>query len=100
MTTTPYPLRVPSEILALSRMRAEEEHLDQATTLRQFLHTGAEEYVLKLVAQGRISIGKASELLKKTVYDLQRMAQRHGIELGATPGQARRSRETAKKIIA
>jgi predicted HTH domain antitoxin len=99
MTTTPYPMRIPDEVLALSRLRAQEERLDQATALRQFLHVGAEEYVLKLVADGRISIGRAAELLKTTVYDIQRLAQRHGIEIGATPEQARKSRAIAKRLV-
>ena len=99
MTTKAYPLRIPEDILALSRLRAQEEHLDQSTALRQFLHVGAEEYVLGLVAEGRISIGKAAELLKRTIYDVQHIAQKHGIQLGATPEQARKSRETAKKLF-
>ena len=99
MTTVSYPLRIPEEIFVLSRLRAQEEHLDQATTLRQFLHTGAEEYIVHLVAEGRISIGKAAEILNRTVYDLQRIAQKHGVRLGAAPEQARKSRETAKRIF-
>lgn len=54
---------------------------------------------IKLVEKGRISIGKASELLKKTIYDLQEAAKKHGIQLGATQKQAKKSRETAKKIF-
>ncbi len=99
MTTTSYPLRIPEEILTISRIRAQEEHLDQATALRQFLHRGVEEYVLDLVAEGRISIGKAAEMLKKNIYDLYRIAQKHGIKLGATQEQIKKSRETAAKIL-
>lgn len=99
MNSTPYPLRVPEEILELSRLRAQEEHLDQSTALRQFLYAGVEEYVLKLIAQGRISLDKGAELLKKSVYDMQRLAQRHGIVIGATKEQARKSRETAKSLF-
>ncbi len=99
MTTISVPLRIPDEIISLSKLRAQEEHLDQATALRQFLHVGAEEYVVTMVTEGRISIGKAAELLKRTVYDIQNIARRHGIELGATPEQARKSREVAKKIF-
>ncbi len=99
MNSTPYPLRVPGEILELSRLRAQEERLDQATALRQFLYAGVEEYVLQLIAQGRISLGKGAELLKKSVYDMQRLARRHGIEIGATKEQARKSREAAKTLF-
>ena len=99
MTKTAYPLRIPEEIVVLSRMRAKEEHVDQSTALRQFLHTGVEEYVLGLLAEGRISIGKAAELLKTTVYDIHFLARKHRVEIGATPEQAMKSRITAKKLF-
>ena len=99
MKTKSYPLRIPSEILDISRLRAKEEHLDQSTALRQFMHLGAEEYVLRLVKAGRISVGKAAELLNGTVYDLQNLAQRHGIAIGATLEQSMESRKTARKVL-
>ncbi len=80
-------------------MRAEEEHLDLSTALRQFLHVGAEEYILELIVQGRITIGKASELMNKTVYDVQRIAQKHGVKIGATAEQIHKSRNTAKQVL-
>jgi len=42
-----------------------------------------------LVAEGRISIGRAAELLDVTVHDILDGAQRQGIELGATEEQER-----------
>ncbi len=99
MTTTAYPLRIPEEIMELSRLHSRDEHTDQATTLRKFLYVGAEEYLLELVAEGRISIGRAAELLHSTVYDLHRMARRHGIELGATVEQVKLSHATGEKIF-
>lgn len=99
MTTISYPLRVPEEILAVSKIRAVEEHIDQATALRQFLHIGAEEFVIQLVADGRISSGKAAELLNLTHYDLYRIAQKHGMKLSATPEQAQKSRATLKRLL-
>lgn len=63
------------------------------------MHVGAEEYILALVSEGRISIGKAAEILKKNIYDLQRLAKKHGIELGATAEQARKSRITTRKLF-
>ena len=99
MSTVAYPLRIPEEILAVSRLRAEEEHVDQATALRQFLYIGVEECVVQLVAEGRISIGRAAELLKTSHYDLYHIAQKHGIKLSATPEQGKKSRETLKKLL-
>lgn len=99
MTTVSYPLRISEQILELSRIRAKEERLDQSTALRQFLYVGAEEYLLSLVSEGRLSIGKAAEVLNTSVYELQRIAEKHGIELGSTQEQAKKSREPAKKIF-
>lgn len=64
------PLRIPENLDALADLSAQEEHTDKATALRQWLHRGAALYVVKLVAEGRISIGRAAELLDVTVYDL------------------------------
>lgn len=99
MSTTPYPLRISDDILSLSRLRAQDEHVDQTTALRQFLYMGAEEYLLRLMAEGRISIGRAAEVLNKSIYDLHHAARKHGIAIGATAEQARKSRETAKKVF-
>ncbi len=99
MSTIAYPLRIPEEILTVSKLRVEVEHVDQATALRQFLYIGVEEFVVQLIAEGRISIGKAAELLQTTHYDLYRIAQKHGLKLSATPEQGKKSRETLKKLL-
>lgn len=99
MNTTPYPIRLSEDLLTVSRLRAEEEHTDQTTALRQLLYLGAEEYLLTLVSQGRMSLGRVADLLKKSIYDLHRTAQRHGIVLGTTLEQAKESREVAKKMF-
>ena len=52
-----------------------------------------EDYLLGLCSQGRISIGKVAEILKKSVYDVQETARKKGIELGIT------AEEYEKKII-
>ena len=98
METVSYPLRLPQEILALAKLRAKEEYLDQSTALRQLLYLGAEEYVLELVETGRISIGHAAELLKTSVQDIHRLAEKHGVTLGATREQQKKSSETLKKL--
>ena len=80
MAAVPCPLRVPEEILALAKLRSKEE------------------YVLGLIESGRISIGRASELLKTSVHDVQRLAEKHGTRLGATNEQQRRSTDTMRKL--
>lgn len=92
------PLRIPENLDALADLSAQEEHTDKATALRQWLHRGAALYVVKLVAEGRITIGRAAELLDVTVYDLQHLAETQGIELGATDAQREQSRAHAAKL--
>lgn len=98
MTAISYPLRIPEEILALAKLRSKEEYVDQSTAIRQLLYLGAEDYVLGLVESGRISIGRATELLKTSVQDVQRLAEKHGVKLGATNEQQRKSAETMRKL--
>ncbi|MBI4337851.1 MAG: hypothetical protein HY683_08515 [Chloroflexi bacterium] len=93
------PLRIPESLDELAALSAQEEHTDKATALRQWLHRGAAQYVLKLVAEGRISIGRAAELLDVTVYDLHYLAETQGIELGATDEQRRQSRAVVAKLV-
>lgn len=99
MNTIPYPLRIPRELLELAKHKAKEEHADQATALRQILYLGAEEYVLHLVESGRISIGRAAELLGTTIFDIHLLAQRRHIEIGATPEQQAKSAQTMYRLL-
>ena len=99
MTTVSYPLRIPDEVMALASLRSKDEYVDKTTALKQLLFTGAEEYVLGLVSKGRISIGKAAELLGKPVYDIQSIARKHGIEIGPTPAQMNKSEDTLKRLL-
>ena len=99
MGTTSYPLRIPEEIMELARLRVKEDYVDQSTALRQLLYSGAEEYVLGLVKKGRISIGRAADLLKASVQDIYRIAEKHDVKLGATAEQQKKSEETLKKLL-
>ncbi len=93
------PLRIPENLDELAALSAQEQHTDKATALRQWLHRGAAQYVLTLVSEGRISLGRAAELLDLTVYDLHHMAETQGIALGATDEQRRQSREVMADLI-
>jgi len=98
MSTKPYPLRIPDGLLALAEMKSKADRTDKATALRQLLYSGAEDYVLQLVAEGRLSAGRAAELLELSAYDLQRLAQERGIELGATADQYDQARDVAEAL--
>lgn len=99
MQTQSYPLRIPESLIQVAKFRSAEEHIDQSTALRQLLHNGAEEYVIKLVHEGRISIGKGAELLGLTIYDMYEIAKRHGLRLGASSEQFLESQENLKVML-
>lgn len=92
------PLRIPENLEELAALSAQEQRIDKAAALRQWIYQGATHYLLKLVSEGRVSIARAAELLDTTVYDLYHEAQTHGIELGASDEQRRRSREVAARL--
>lgn len=92
------PLRIPENLDDLAALCAREQHTDKATALRQWLHQGAVRYVLGLVAEGRISIGRAAELLDTTLYDLYRQAESLGLELGADDEERRESHALVARL--
>jgi len=55
--------------------------------------------VLEIVSSGRISVGKAAELLKVSVYDIYKLAEKHGVKLGGTIAQRAKSEKTAKRFM-
>ncbi len=85
------PLRVSDSLLELVMLCAEEQRTDKATTLRQWLYRGAEDYALRMVEDGRLSATRAAELLGTSVYDLYRLAEKHGVDVSATEEQYHRS---------
>ena len=93
------PLRIEEEILKLADMRSRDEHTTKTAAIKQFLYSGAEEYVLRLCSQGRISIGKSAEILHKSVYDLQESARIKGIELGITAKEYHESKKLLKNLM-
>ena len=99
MTTVSYPLRIPEEIMGVAKLRAKEEYVGNSTALRQMLHVGAEEYVLGLVEKGRITIGRAAELLKLPIQDIYELARKHGVRLGANLEQIKESEKTLKMLL-
>lgn len=93
------PLRMEEEILKLADIRSKDEHTTKTAAIKQFLYSGAEEYLLRLCSQGRVSIGKAAEILHKSVYDLEEAAKNKGIELGITAKEYNESKRFLKDLI-
>jgi hypothetical protein len=95
--TMPYPLRLPRHLLELADLRAEEERVDRAMALRQLLYSGAEDYVMELLGQGRISLSKAAELLDTSTVAVMQKAEKRGMVLGATKELYEQARTALKK---
>lgn len=97
--TRPYPLRIPENLLELAEAKSREERTDRSTALRQMLYAGAEEYVLELLSEGRVSTGRAAELLEVSVHRIHRLAEEHGVEIGASLEDYRHSRKEAAGLL-
>lgn len=92
------PLRIPENLDDLAAISAREQHTDKAVALRQWMHEGAAHFLLNLVAEGRVSMGRAAEMLDVPIFDLYRLAETHGIELGASEEQRRLSRALVERL--
>ncbi|CAN5892294.1 hypothetical protein BH23ACT11_BH23ACT11_29990 [soil metagenome] len=92
----PYPLRIPENLVEFAEAKSRGERTDRSTALRQLLYAGAEEYVLELLSAGRISSGKAAQLLDTSVHRVHELAVERGVETGAGLEDHRRSRESTK----
>src|SRR3989338_2469114 len=93
------PLRIEDKIMEVVELKSRDEHTNKTVAIRQFLHSGAEEYLLRLCSQGRISIGKVAEILQKSIYDLQEAAKQKGIELGITAKEYNEGKKLAEEIV-
>ena len=93
------PLRIEENIMKLAELRSKEENTNKTTVIKQFLYSGAEEYLLKLCSLGRVSIGKAAELLYKSIYGMQESAKQKGIEIGITEDEYSKSKKFAHELV-
>lgn len=97
--TKPYPLRIPENLMDLAEAKSRSDRTDRATALRQLLYAGAEGYAMELLSEGRISSGKAAELLDTTVYRVHELAAERGIKLGTRLEDYRHSRESTTGLF-
>ena len=84
MTSKPVPIRIPENLLAIVDLHAKETRSDRSTVMRQWLWHSAEVELVKSVSAGKLTIGRAVELLELTYYDIHRIAQENNIVLGAS----------------
>ena len=96
--TVVYPMKLKDEIMPIIELKSKEEHTNKAIVLKQLIYDGLKDYVIKLCANGRLSVGKAAEILDVSVYDIHRTAKEKGIKLSATEEQREKSRELLRKL--
>lgn len=99
MASKPYPLRIPENLLSLVDAKAAEDRTDRATALRQLLYAGAEDYVVELLRQRRISTSRAAELLDVSTYKVQELAREHGVDLSSELTDYDRGRTVSRRLI-
>src|SRR3989338_10531882 len=87
------PLRIEEDINKVIELKSMDENINKTTAIKQFLYIGVEDYLLRLCSQGRISIGKAAEILKKSIYDIQELARTKNIKLGITAEDYEKSKK-------
>ncbi len=95
----PYPLRIPEGLMELAEAKARTERTDRSTALRQLLYAGAEGYAMDLLEEGRISTGRAAEVLGVSVHRVHGLAKEHRAGIGATGEDYRRSREAIRNLL-
>lgn len=94
-----YPMKIKEEIMPIIELKSKEDHTNKAVVLKQLIYRGLEDYVLKLIQKGRLSVGKAAEVLDVSIYDIHEMAESRGIKLTALPEQSKKSKEHLKKFL-
>ena len=99
MSSKSYPLRIPDNLIELAEAKAAEDRTDRATALRRLLYAGAEEHVMELLKQERISISRAAELLDSSVHRVHRLVRERGVETGSTTEQHERSARLARDLL-
>ena len=99
MKSKTYSLKMTENLIELIETRAREKSIDSITALRQLVHAGAEDYVLELIGQGKLSVSKGAELLNMSLYEIYRRASERNIEIGSTLEQYEKGKKTAERIL-
>ena len=75
MAARSVPLRIPDALVKVLDVHTKELRSDRASVLRQWLWQSAEKSTVGLVGEGKLSIGKAAELLDRSHQDIHRIAR-------------------------
>lgn len=63
------------------------------------MDTGSEQELVQLVSNGELSTGKLVELLGITYHDVPALAEKYGVEIGATGEQSRYALEQYGHLV-
>ena len=91
--TIVYPIKLKDDIMPLIELKSREEHTNKAIVLKQFLYQGLKNYAIDLISRGRLSVGKAAEILDLSIYEIHDIAKSKGVKLSATKEQRQKSKE-------
>ena len=69
------PMRIEEDINKVIELKSMDENINKTTAIKQFLYIGVEDYLLRLCSQGRISIGKAAEIMQTTLQETKELFQ-------------------------
>ena len=86
----------PNPLLYIAELVATERDLNYASIFVEWMRAGAENTVIELLEEGRISKGFAVDALGTTYFGLDELLKARGIRLGLTDEQLWESRETGK----
>ncbi|MAF99205.1 MAG: hypothetical protein CMH61_01190 [Nanoarchaeota archaeon] len=94
-----YPLKLKEEIMPIIELKSKEDHTNKSIVLKQMIYQSLEDYVVRLCSRGRLSVGKAAEVLDMSVYDIHRVAREKGLSLTASDEQRAKSRNVLDKLV-
>jgi hypothetical protein len=91
-------LRVPEPLLEMASKLSEDQHTDRSKVLLEWLYQGAEDAVIELLEQGKISKGYAVKVLGTTYHELNDLLEARGIRSSLSDEQVKESSETARLL--
>ena len=86
----------PDPLLQIAEMVASDHGKSNLQVVTEWLSAGAENTVVALLQEGRISKGYAVEALGTTYFGLDEILETKGVRLGLTDEQLWESQETGK----
>ena len=94
----PVSLRIPEPLLDIAAILGEDQNTDRSKVLMDWLSRGAEDAVIELLEQGKISKGYAVQALDTTYHELNDLLEARGIRPGPSDEQVQEARETARTL--